>query len=113
MADIALERKHRLGLPRARELAWQWAEQVEQSYGMECTVEEGDDEDLVRFTRSGVHGELRVTGAVFELRAKLGLLVGAFRGQIQAEVEKKLDELLAKEAKPAKAASKKAAPKKR
>jgi len=110
MADIALERKHRLGLARAREIAWQWAEQVEQAYGMECTVEEGDDEDLVHFTRSGVNGQLRVTGAAFELHARLGLLVGAFKGQIQAEVEKKLDELLAKEAKPA---AKKTASKKR
>jgi putative polyhydroxyalkanoate system protein len=110
MADIHIERSHKLGLQRARDVAWQWAEEAEGRLAMECTVEEGTDEDLVHFVRSGVKGTLRVTAEVFELDAKLGLLLGAFRGQIESEIEKNLDEILAK-AKPAKAVAKTAAKK--
>lgn len=117
MPDIHIVRPHKLGLARAREVAWQWAEDAEQRLSMECTVEEGDDEDLVHFVRSGVKGTLRITSDAFELDAKLGLLLGAFRGQIESEIEKNLDEILAK-SKPAKttvakAATKKAAAKKK
>ena len=38
--------------------------------------------DLVCFTRSGVQGELKVTKDKFELDAKLGFLLGAFKGRI-------------------------------
>lgn len=105
MPDIHIERPHTLGLKKARDVAWQWAEEAEQKLAMDCTVEEGDDEDVVHFVRSGVKGTLRVTGELFELDAKLGLLLGAFRAQIEAEIEKNLDAILAK-SKPAKAAAK-------
>ncbi len=94
MADIHIHREHRLGLARAREIAWNWAEQVEQKFDMECTVLEGESSDTVSFTRSGVKGELIVTGEHFELKARLGLLLGAFRATIEAEVQKELDALL-------------------
>lgn len=100
MADIVLHRTHQLGLTRAREIAWQWAEEAEAQFGMECTVDEGDHEDSVYFTRSGVKGTLRVTGESFDLEARLGILLGAFRGTIEAEIEKNLDALLAREGQP-------------
>jgi putative polyhydroxyalkanoate system protein len=94
MPDIAIHRDHQLGLKKAREIAWQWAEQVEAEFNMECTVEEGDDEDLVRFERSGVNGTLRVTADAFDLQARLGFLLGAFQKTIESEIEKNLDTLL-------------------
>ena len=113
MPDIRMTRAHDLGLKKAREIAWRWAEQCEQEFGMECTVVEGEDHDLVEFMRSGVEGTLRVTAASFELHARLGILLGAFARRIEAEIEKNLDALLVQEAPPArKAAAKKAAPKK-
>ncbi|MDQ2927717.1 MAG: polyhydroxyalkanoic acid system family protein [Caldimonas sp.] len=95
MADIHIHRDHQLGLAKARKTAWQWAEAAEQKFGMECTVIEGDDSDVVEFTRAGVAGRLLVTADSFDLTAKLGLLVGAFRGRIEAEIEENLDALLA------------------
>jgi putative polyhydroxyalkanoate system protein len=95
MPDIKLHRKHQLGLAKARKVAWAWAEQVEQEFGMECTVLEGDDGDTVEFTRAGVNGTLDVTAERFDLNAKLGLLVGAFSKTIEAEIERRLDALLA------------------
>ncbi len=107
MADIHIHRTHKLGLARARKVAWKWAEDAEQKFGMECTVIEGDDSDIVEFTRSGVDGALVVTADAFELNARLGLLVGAFRHRIEREIEENLDTLLSKSARasaPAKAA---------
>jgi hypothetical protein len=42
-----------------------------------------------------VSGELRVAADRFELDAKLGFLLGAFKDRIEQEVSKNLDELLA------------------
>jgi putative polyhydroxyalkanoate system protein len=109
MADIRIHRKHSLGLPKARDIAWQWAEEVEKKFDMECTVIEGETSDTVEFTRSGVNGRLIVAADHFDLDAKLGFLLGAFSRTIESEIEKNLDELLAK----TKPAAKKAAGKKK
>lgn len=94
MADIHIHRPHRLGLTKARKVAWDWAEQVEQKFDMACTVLEGETSDTVEFTRSGVKGELIVAADHFDLQAKLGFLLGAFAKTIEAEIEKNLDTLL-------------------
>ena len=95
MADIHIRREHTLGLKKARELAWAWAENVENKFQMVCTVVEGKGSDIVEFSRSGVKGTLEVSAAHFEMRAKLGFLLGAFKGTIESEIEKELDKLLA------------------
>ena len=113
MADIHIHRSHGLGLAKARKTAWKWAETVEEKFGMECTVIEGEDSDVVEFTRAGVDGRLLVTGDAFELNAKLGFLLGAFRGRIETEIEGYLDELLKPAAKKAAAKAKPVAAKKK
>ncbi|RQO61807.1 polyhydroxyalkanoic acid synthase [Paucibacter sp. KBW04] len=107
MADIRIHRDHDLGLKRAREIAWAWAEQVEAKFDMECTVLEGKTSDTVEFSRSGVKGELVVAAKHFDLHAKLGLLLGAFKSTIEGEIQKELDALLAADAATAKKAAKK------
>ena len=107
MADIHIHRDHQLGLKKARVVAWQWAEQVEKDFDMECGVLEGKVSDTVEFTRSGVTGTLTVAADHFDLQAKLGFLLGAFAKTIEAEIEKNLDALLGS----ANEAAKKAAPK--
>ena len=95
MADIHIERDHQLGMGGARKLAWRWAEQAENDFDMSCTYEEGKDCDEVQFTRSGVSGTLKVSAGKFELDARLGFLLGAFKDRIESEIVKNLDELLA------------------
>jgi putative polyhydroxyalkanoate system protein len=95
MADIHIRRDHQLGLSGARKVAWKWAEQAEADFDMSCTYEEGDALDEVQFSRSGVNGTLRVSADHFELDAKLGFLLGAFRDRIEGEIVKNLDQLLA------------------
>jgi putative polyhydroxyalkanoate system protein len=95
MADIHIRREHRLGLAKARKTAWQWAEAAEQKFGMECTVIEGKTSDVVEFTRNGVEGRLIVDADSFDLTARLGLVLGTFRGRIEAGIEQNLDAVLA------------------
>ena len=111
MADIHIHRDHHFSLAKARKIAFEWAEQAENDFGMECTYEEGDTEDLVTFTRSGVKGTLKVCGRSFELDAQLGFLLGAFKDKIEGEIVKNLDQLLAAGGAAPKAPAKKAAAK--
>ena len=111
MPALHIHRDHHLGLARAREVAWRWAEDAEQNFGMACTVLEGETSDTVEFTRSGIAGSLIVAADHFTLDARLGILLGAFAKKIEAEIEANLDALLAKEAR--RGAAKKAAPKKK
>jgi putative polyhydroxyalkanoate system protein len=104
--DIKIHRDHSLGLKRAREVAWQWAEQAEAKFDMECTVIEGETSDTVEFTRSGVSGRLIVAADHFDLEAQLGFLLGAFAKTIEGEITKNLDALLAVPTKAAKSAKK-------
>ena len=109
MAHINIHRKHSLGLAKARKVAWQWAEEVEKKFDMECSVLEGQTSDTVEFTRSGVTGQLIVAADHFDLQAKLGFLLGAFAKTIEVEIMNNLDQLLAKN--DTKPAAKKAAKK--
>lgn len=94
VADLHIVRKHALGLKVARRIAFNWAEQVENDLGMRCTYEEGRSADRVSFSRSGVQGHLEVTRDRFELDAKLGFLIGAFKGRIEAEITEMLSRLV-------------------
>ena len=105
MAEIHVRREHRLGLAKARKTAWRWAELAEEKFGMECTVIEGDTSDVVEFTRAGVEGRLIVEADSFDLTARLGLLLGAFRHRIEAGIEDNLDDVLAAAAVPKKKAA--------
>ena len=110
MADIHIHRDHQLGLPKARKVALQWAEQAESEFDMECTILQGETSDTVEFSRSGVKGELIVAANHFTLDAKLGFLLGAFSKRIEREIETSLDALLLKNAPAAtRAAAKKVA----
>lgn len=101
MPDIRIHREHALGLTKAREIAWQWAEEVQTRFGMDCSVIEGEYSDTVEFSRSGVSGELIVAADHFDLHAKLGFLLGAFARTIEREILQNLDDLLGNAAAPA------------
>lgn len=105
MPDIHIHREHELGLKKARKIAWQWAEEVERKFDMECTVIEGELSDTVEFTRAGCSGRLIVAPDHFDLDARLGFMLGMFSKTIEGEIVKNLDQLLGG----ASAAAKKAA----
>jgi putative polyhydroxyalkanoate system protein len=113
MADINITRQHGMTLAEARKAAFKWAEQAEEKFDMACTYEEGKTSDVCSFTRSGVTGTLVVDKVTFELNAKLGFLLGAFKDRIEGEIVKNLDALIEGKAPGAKKTTvKKTAPKK-
>jgi putative polyhydroxyalkanoate system protein len=95
LPDIHIHRAHALGLAEARKIAALWVAQASEKFGMACTYEAGEDADLARFSRPGVKGELKIGGSHFEIDATLGFLLGAFQAQIEQQIEKNLDALLA------------------
>lgn len=76
-------------------MALKWARQAEEKYDMECTYEEGEEQDTLCFSRAGVKGTLDVRSDAIDFRAQLGFLVSAFKERIQAELEQQFDSLLA------------------
>ena len=94
MPDIHIHRNHHLGFLQARKIAFAWAEMAEKKFDMECTYEEGDTEDTLVFSRTGVKGTLLVDAHQFEMKAQLGFLLGAFKDRIEQEIGDQLDALL-------------------
>ena len=94
MPDIHIERRHRLGIAGAREVARQWVQQAEQDFGLACTYTEGKTCDLAQFTRAGIDGTLEVTADTFTLEATLGFLFSSFSEQIEQKITRNLDALL-------------------
>ena len=95
MADIHIQRDHALGLRAARKIAFAWAEKAEKKFDMECTYEEGDEQDTLYFTRAGIKGTLDVFPDALDFHAELGFLVSAFKNRIETELSEQLDKLLA------------------
>ncbi len=91
MAEIHIVREHALGMAAARQAAMRWAQQMESEYRLVCTYEEGQGLDLLIFEGAGAKGTLQVSGAQFELNAKLGFLLGNFKQKIEAVILQKLD----------------------
>jgi putative polyhydroxyalkanoate system protein len=90
MADITISRTHKLGLTKAKAVANKVAKQLAEKYELES---EWDGADL-KFSRAGVNGVLRVTKDTIDCEVTLGFLFKAFKGPIQAEMEKNFDKLL-------------------
>ncbi len=96
MADIHIERTHGMDLLQARQTAQHWATQAQEKYQLQGAYAEGPEADTFSFERAGVTGTLQVTGQAFTLDARLGFLMSAFAPQIEAEMVKKIDALVAK-----------------
>ena len=77
MPDIHIHREHHLGFKEARKVAFSWAEKAEEKFDMECTYQEGEKEDLLTFTRTGVKGTLLVDRIEAEIGEQLDALLNA------------------------------------
>ncbi|MDP3699680.1 MAG: polyhydroxyalkanoic acid system family protein [Hylemonella sp.] len=91
MADIHIHRAHTLGHDAALQLARDWQAQAEQDWGLRCAVQAQADGQHIDFERPGLKGKLRVSADAFELRITLGFLLSAYRGRIEAELQRRLD----------------------
>ncbi len=89
-------RDHDLGLDAARAVAQRWMDDARDRLGMTCACTPGVEGDTIRFERAGASGTVEVSSHCFELRARLGFLLGAFSERIEQEITRNLDELLAR-----------------
>jgi putative polyhydroxyalkanoate system protein len=96
MADIKIQRPHTLGLDKARVLAQEWMGDAAKQLGLNCQLVPGELEDTISFERMGVTGQMRVRADAFELDAKLGMMMAAFKPLVEAEIDKNLSRILAK-----------------
>ena len=87
MSEIHLRRKHTIGMRKAKVAAQKVADDLAEEYGIEARWEG----DLLRFSRSGVHGALKVTRTEVVLDAKLGFLLSAFRARIEEHISENFD----------------------
>jgi putative polyhydroxyalkanoate system protein len=87
MADISLQRKHKLGLKKAKEAAQKVADELAESFDMESEW----DGNTLNFERSGVNGQLVVTKDGVAVDAKLGFLLSAFKPKIEEQINKNFD----------------------
>ena len=97
MPDIHIRREHALGLDAARAVAQRWMDDARDRLGLTCACDAGTQADTIRFERAGASGTVEVSGQCFELRARLGFLLGAFSERIEQEITRNLDELLARQ----------------
>lgn len=91
MADVTAKKSHNLSLDKAKDTAQQLADKLKADFDLESTWKG----DTLVFNRSGLKGQLAVTEKDVNLEISLGFMLKAFKGKIQAEVDKNLDKLFA------------------
>ncbi len=84
MSQITIERSHSLGLEGVRQKADQLAEKLTRDYGVACAWE-GDTVD----------GRIEVAEDKVRVLATLGMMFSMLSGQIEKQIERKLDKALA------------------
>jgi putative polyhydroxyalkanoate system protein len=94
MSHIHIHHEHQLGLKKARKVAIDWISLAEKKLSLTCEYEEGKTFDTIRFERSGVTGTLLVRSDEFEIQAKLGFLLSAFKDRIETEIVQTLESRL-------------------
>ncbi|MGZ8255786.1 MAG: polyhydroxyalkanoic acid system family protein [Burkholderiaceae bacterium] len=112
MADIKMIKYHALPLAKAKQLVQKAADDLGDEYDLTSEWHG----DTLRFHRSGVEGQMKVTAAEIHLDVTLGFLLRPFKAKFVEHIERNFDRLLAHAVKSAgkpaaKAPAKKAAKK--
>lgn len=89
MSDVHARKEHNLSLDEAKKTAQKLAEQLEKEFQLQSTWQG----NTLNFTRSGVKGKLDVTDKDVSIDISLGFMLKAFKGKIQSEIDKNLDNM--------------------
>lgn len=92
MADIRMIKYHSLPMAQARTLVQKAADDLAEEYDLTSQWAG----NTLRFRRSGVQGEMRVTESEIDLEVTLGFLLKAFKSKFVEHIEHNFDRLLAK-----------------
>jgi len=90
MSDIAFVRRHALPIAKAKTLVQKAADALAAEHGLESEWHG----NTLRLQRSGVHGEIHVTGSKIHLDVTLGFLLKPFKAKFVGEIERNLDKYL-------------------
>lgn len=88
MAGIDIRHAHSLPMAKARTSVEQVAKKLSERFGMDYAW----DGDALNFNGSGVDGKIDLTPKELHFTASLGFLMSAFKGPIEAEIRRVLDE---------------------
>jgi len=91
MADIKMIKYHELTIAKARQLVQKAADDLGEEYDLTSEWHG----DTLRFHRSGVEGQMKVTTTEIHLDVTLGFLLRPFRAKFVEHIEHNFDRLLA------------------
>ncbi len=87
---MRIERAHRLGVRRARQVATDIMGELAEKYALEHHW----DGNTLRFSRTGLNGTVSVSKAAIVLEIELGFMLALLESRIEAEVHAELDRWL-------------------
>ena len=90
MPNIDIQRPHHLGRDQARRLVEDLAARMQAKLDIETQWRD----DTLLFSRSGIDGSIEVGSDSIRVRAKLGMLMAAFKPMLEQEIHRRLDEQL-------------------
>ena len=88
MSGIDIRHSHSLPTDKARDAV----EEVARKLAERFEIDYGWDGDTLNFNRSGVDGKIALKPKELHVTASLGFLFGAFKGPIEAEIRRVLQE---------------------
>ncbi|MGZ8981865.1 MAG: polyhydroxyalkanoic acid system family protein [Burkholderiaceae bacterium] len=97
MADIKMIKYHALPLAKAKQVVQKAADDL----GSEYDLASEWHGDTLRFHRSGVEGQMKVTASEIHLDVTLGFLLRPFKAKFVEHIEHNFDRLLARAVKAA------------
>lgn len=89
--SIDIRHSHTLPQTKARKALEEVAEKLAERFDFDYAW----DGDTLKFTRAGVDGKIAMAQKELHVTAKLGFLMSAFKGPIESEIRRVLDERFA------------------
>jgi putative polyhydroxyalkanoate system protein len=90
MPSIKIERPHKMGLDHAKKAVAEVAKAMEEKFAVKAFW----DKNTLKFERTGVKGEIDVSGSHVQVAAELGFMLGFLKPKIEQEIERHLDQAL-------------------
>lgn len=91
MSKIDISRNHTLPVEQGRKVLKKFAEELTSKYGGSYS----ETTEGLTFKGPGIEGQITLDQRVVNLKAKLGLLMGPFKGAIEQQINEKMDEVFA------------------
>ncbi|OZG74894.1 poly(3-hydroxybutyrate) depolymerase [Hahella sp. CCB-MM4] len=89
MSVIEITRDHTMDIEHAKETANELAVSLSERFSVDYQWQD----NVLKFKRSGIKGQLEVTPGKLHIRLELGLLVRPFKDRIEQEVHNHLDNM--------------------